>query len=153
MAGRRRQRELAIQLGYALEITGDGFDDALFRFTAQEPKRQRDFGDFAAILVRQMLARREEIDTRLRQALTNWRLERLSAIDRVILRLAVSEILSCPDIPLRATINEFVELSHAFGNDESPAFVNGILDTIGRDFLEKDFEAPPREADDPGEEE
>lgn len=140
MAGRRRQRELAVQLAYAMEITGDDFEDARFRFTAGEPKRQKFWGDFADQLMREWVTRREEIDQRLNGALQNWRLERLNAIDRAVMRLAVCEFMAFPDIPLRATINEFLEIAHAYGNDDSPAFVNGVLDNIARDFPQKDFE-------------
>ena len=140
MAGRRRQRELAVQLSYALDLTGDQMDDALFRFIAQEPQRQQEWGEFAEQLVRETIARRDAIDERLRKALQHWRLERLSAIDRAILRLAVCEMQVFADIPLRATINEFIEIAHAYGNDESHGFINGVLDNIGRDFTEKDFD-------------
>lgn len=143
MAGRRRQRETALQLAYAIEMTGDEFPDAHFRFMAHEPRRQKGWGDFAQNLLVEMLKRREEIDARLSLALQHWRLERLSTIDRTILRLAVCEFMAFEDIPLRATINEFIDLAHAYGNDESPPFINGILDAIARDYPQKDFEAPP----------
>ena len=131
---------MALQLAYAIELTGDELQDALFRFTAGEPRRKEDWGEFSQALLREMLARQKTIDKRLTKALKNWRLERLNTVDRVILRLAVAEMIAFADIPLRATINEFLELAHSYGNDESPAFINGVLDTIAKDFPEKDVQ-------------
>jgi len=60
----------------------------------------------------------------------NWRIERLSVIDKNILRVGICELLFHPDIPGKASINEAINLSHMFGGDDSPRFVNGVLDSI-----------------------
>jgi N utilization substance protein B len=72
----------------------------------------------------------EDIDRRLREALENWRLERLSAIDRAVLRLATAELLYLDDIPPRVALQEAVRLAEQYGGDDSPRFVNGVLDAL-----------------------
>lgn len=69
----------------------------------------------------------ENIDTRISQSLENWRLERLSKVDLSILRLAAAEILFNNDIPFKVSVNEAVELAKTYGEDDSPAFINGVL--------------------------
>ena len=74
----------------------------------------------------------EEIDTRLRRALDNWRMERLSAIDRGVLRLAAAELLFLDEIPPKVAIQEGVRLAEQYGGPDSPRFVNGVLDALYR---------------------
>jgi N utilization substance protein B len=72
----------------------------------------------------------EQLDTKIRSVSKHWRLERMSRVDRNIIRLATYELMHQADIPRRVTLNEAVELAKRFGNEESPAFVNGVLDRI-----------------------
>ena len=71
-----------------------------------------------------------EIDDALRSALDNWRLERLSAMDRAVLRIATAEILHLDDVPPKVAIQEAIRLAEAYGGPESPRFVNGVLDAL-----------------------
>jgi len=73
------------------------------------------------------------IDEKIRAVSKHWRLERMSRVDRNIIRLAAYELMHVADIPRRVTLNEAVELAKRFGNEESPAFVNGVLDRIADD--------------------
>lgn len=73
---------------------------------------------------------RREIDGELSDCLANWSLERLSRIDRAILRLAATELLYMEDIPPRASIQEAIHLAEQYGGDDSPRFVNGVLDAL-----------------------
>jgi N utilization substance protein B len=84
---------------------------------------------FADSLVDVVTANRENIDETIGNISRTWRLDRMARVDRNILRLAVAEMLYLPDIPGRVTINEAVELAKRFGAAESPAFVNGLLDS------------------------
>jgi N utilization substance protein B len=143
MASRRRERELALQLAFAIDQTGDAYEDAKYRFLQVEPKRRKSWGDFAERLAAAVCANQAGIDSRLRESLEHWRLERVLAIDRCVLRLAVCELVHFADIPMRATINEYIEIARDFGGDESPSFVNGVLDKIAAGIPGKDFEAPP----------
>ena len=71
-----------------------------------------------------------EIDDALRRALDNWRLERLSAMDRAVLRIGATEILFVDDVPPKVAIQEGIHLAEAYGGPESPRFVNGVLDAL-----------------------
>ena len=71
-----------------------------------------------------------EIDEALRGALDNWRLDRLSTIDRAVLRIAAVEILHLDEIPPKVAIQEAIRLADAYGGDDSPRFVNGVLDAL-----------------------
>ncbi len=130
LGGRRRSRELALQVLYQLDITGESdwrraFELFCGSFEAPEPLK-----DFALRLVEGVWERREAIDGLVRQHSENWRLERMSRVDRNILRLAVFELIFCEDIPPRVTLNEAVDLGKRFGTEESGAFINGVLDNI-----------------------
>jgi N utilization substance protein B len=70
------------------------------------------------------------IDGLIQRTSTNWKLERMARVDRNILRLAVYELLRRPEVPVKVTLNEAVELGKKYGSEESSAFVNGILDRI-----------------------
>jgi N utilization substance protein B len=71
-----------------------------------------------------------EIDTALRGALDNWRLDRLAAIDRAVLRIGTAELLYVPDVPPKVTLQEAILLAESYGGRESPRFVNGVLDAL-----------------------
>jgi N utilization substance protein B len=73
---------------------------------------------------------RAELDRALRAALDNWRLDRLSAMDRAVLRIGATEILYVDEVPPKVAIQEAIHLAEAYGGDESPAFVNGVLDAL-----------------------
>ncbi len=85
---------------------------------------------FANDLVRETLARVEAIDQLLVAHAHNWRLERMAVIDRLVLRLAVCELLTHPETPPKVVINEALELARTFSGDEAVAFVNGVLDAV-----------------------
>lgn len=92
---------------------------------------------FANMLVRGCGDARAELDDKIRNVSKHWRLERMSRVDRNIIRLGAYELLHVSEIPRRVTLNEAVELAKRFGNEESPAFVNGVLDRIA-DEVAKD---------------
>jgi N utilization substance protein B len=73
---------------------------------------------------------RKAIDTVIEQFSSNWKLSRMSCVDRNVLRIAVFELLFCADIPPKVSINEAIDVGKRFGTEESGAFINGILDSI-----------------------
>lgn len=83
-------------------------------------------------LVERVSADAAEIDDALQSAVTNWRLERLSTVDRNIMRLAAAEMLYFDDIPPRVSIQEALSMAEKYGTDQSPRFVNGVLDALMR---------------------
>jgi len=94
-------------------------------------------GDFANYLFEGTLLRLDEIDTVIQRHTKNWRLGRMAAVDRNILRLAVFEFLSEGQTPETVIINEALEVARKFSTQESALFVNGILDSIKNELIEK----------------
>jgi N utilization substance protein B len=129
MGSRRKAREAAVQVLYQIDLSGEDPGPALELFfkylTVGDEARA-----FADELVRGCVARREAIDAKIREVSRHWRLERMARVDRNILRLATFELLFLPDVPRKVTLNEAVELAKRFGDEDSPAFVNGVLDRI-----------------------
>lgn len=97
---------------------------------ADEGSRTRKALSYGRRLVEETLAHREEIDELIEEQARNWRLERMSVVDRNILRLAVYELLFEHDVPELVVIDEAIELAKTFGSDESGSFVNGVLDGL-----------------------
>ena len=131
MRARSRARAWALQVLYAWEShSADGSPLALLR----EFEEERHIAPASREYLRELLVvvaeHRREIDANLTEALTNWRLERLSVIDRNILRIGAAEILFIPDVPARASIQEAIVLAEKFATAESPRFVNGVLDAL-----------------------
>lgn len=135
-AGIRRQaRRYALQILYALDLNPGGdpgvaIDSYIEGFELECDERSV---SFARLLVDRAVAHAAEIDQIIQNASRNWRLERMSRVDRNILRLATSELHHDREVPVRVVINEAVELAKRFGTAESPAFVNGILDRIAQE--------------------
>lgn len=129
---RRRARWYALQVLYALDLNDSlGIDEALARYRDDfELELDERAMTFATELVTQTHERLAEIDDAIQTASRNWRIDRMSRVDRNILRLATYELRCAEDVPVKVVINEAVELAKRFGAQESPAFVNGILDRI-----------------------
>ena len=143
MASRRRAREYALQALYQADQVDGGVSDALSGLWAglldeevgELGRRQAesDEVEFATALARGASEEREALDARIEASSTNWRITRMSVVDRNILRLGAYELLYMDDIPANVSINEAVELAKRFGTKDSRAFVNGILDRIAKD--------------------
>ena len=130
MSTRRAARELALQALYQLDLAGEG-DPTVPLFWSHfdaEPQAQT----FARELVDGVAAHRERIDALIAASAEHWRLPRLSRVDLSLLRLATFELLARADIPCSVTIDEAIEIAHRFGSEDSPAFVNGVLDHIAQ---------------------
>jgi N utilization substance protein B len=93
--------------------------------------------DFFLELVNGVLRGRVQIDALVERFSSNWKISRMAGVDRNVLRIAVYELLCCPDIPPKVTINEAIDIAKKYGSDDSGAFINGILDSI-RLTLEKE---------------
>ena len=136
MRRRTRAREIAVQFLYQLDLRGDEIADSMHEFVDAETE-DRDVREFANRLIQGTRKQQEETDLCLRQVARNWDLSRMAAVDRNILRMAVYELLQCPDIPPKVTINEAIEIGKKFSTANSGAFINGILDRVRLDRLEK----------------
>ena len=135
MTSRHRAREVALQILYQFAVEGKVIPQGTAlatelsrhfdHFQIAEPLRE-----FAAQLVAGTLTSRMTLDERLEKVAANWKISRMSFIDRNLLRMAMYEMGNFKEIPRTVTINEAVELAKQFGTSDSPAFVNGILDSL-----------------------
>ena len=136
MGLRREGREHAVQALYAVELSPAPPREAITLFWETE-RFKSTAKAFAGDLLTGILEHREEIDARIAAKSPNWSLGRMAKIDLAIIRLAAYELIFRADIPKNVTINEAIEIAKKFGSEESPAFVNGILDEIARGLPEK----------------
>jgi N utilization substance protein B len=131
---RHRARETALQILYQWEIgKGDVGRAAETFFTLQWPDSSPPpaaLRDFAAALARDTVGRLEAIDPLIAETAERWRPERMAILDRLILRMAVCELVRDPETPHAVVINEALELARTFSSEESVKFINGMLDAI-----------------------
>jgi transcription antitermination protein NusB len=127
---RRRLREAVVRILYAMDVSGADAQRALadYRENLADGPVQEDLEPW----VQAVAVRLPEIDEMITSASTHWRLDRMAALDRCVLRLGAWELMDREDIPARVTINEAVDIARKFGGEESPAFVNGVLDRVAR---------------------
>jgi N utilization substance protein B len=132
MATRRRARESVLQMLFQLDFSGLPPEQviALYRQCFGEGPLP---DQFSIQLFTGIAEHLEFIDETIARSSDNWRLDRMSRVDRNILRIGVHEILNADNIPPRVAINEAVELAKRYGTGESASFVNGILDRVARD--------------------
>ncbi|MCB1153260.1 transcription antitermination factor NusB [bacterium] len=137
MGNRHKSREFTLQLLYYLDVgeaklpqAADSFWEAL---TCTPDVRQ-----FSMALVRGVVEHQREIDLVITRFSDNWTIDRMSHVDRNILRMAIFELLYMAEIPASVTINEAVEIGKRFGTEDSGAFLNGILDRIAKENLSTD---------------
>ena len=139
MGLRRSARECALQMLYEYDIGKHSPDAILESFWEmnEHPKKVREFADQ---LFHGSIGQLKEIDGIIQQHTKNWRLSRMAAVDRNILRLAVYELISEWKTPATVVINEALEIARKFSTYESSQFVNGILDSIRKDLIQKEAE-------------
>lgn len=128
MGARRKGRELAVQALYQIELRGEASHEMLRLFWEQCEAGSR-AREFAATLVAGVRAQQSQIDELIARSSEHWRLERLSRVDRNLLRVAAYELLQ-RGAPTSVVLNEAIEIARRFGTEESATFVNGILDQI-----------------------
>ncbi|MBC2713515.1 MAG: transcription antitermination factor NusB [Desulfosarcina sp.] len=129
MGTRRISREQALQALFYMDMQRDPVEDPIGLFCscfAQDKPTE----PFFHRLVDGVKENRNEIDAVIERFSSNWRLSRMSCVDRNVLRIAVFELLFCADIPPKVSINEAIDVGKRFGTEESGAFINGILDSI-----------------------
>lgn len=129
MGVRRRARELAMQALFYMDANQDASSQMLERFCENfaPPQKAR---PFFLKLVNGVIKAKPQIDTLIEDFSKNWSMQRMSRVDRNVMRVAVFEILFCPDIPPKVSINEAIDIGKKFGTEDSGAFINGIVDSI-----------------------
>ncbi len=126
---RSRAREVVLQILYQDDLNPRSNAQLADLFLKKRLSRNQDLVNFAKSLLVGTRAKQQELDTLITQVADNWRLERMAATDRNVIRLGAYEMLHA-GTPGRVVINEAVELARRFGSKESAKFVNGILDRI-----------------------
>ena len=136
MGTRRQARELAMQALFYMDIQKDASEEMLEYFCScfSPSKKSR---PFFIKLVNGVLETKGQIDALVENFSQNWKINRMSCVDRNVMRIAVYEMIYCDDIPPKVSINEAVDIGKRFGTQESGAFINGIMDSI-RGALEKE---------------
>ena len=132
---RRIARESVMKVLYAQELNNDTPEDILNSY-ADSHNLPKDI-DYMRQLFFCVIENKIWADEIICQCLENWEYERLAIVDKILLRMGVSEIYHMDDIPPKVSISEMVEIAKVFSTEESSSFVNGILDTIYRNFKEK----------------
>ena len=134
-------RQRALQLLYALEYAGpnETYEIVERRYLRADPIHRRGWGPFGRKLVQAVRSQSRDLDRAIAPFLHKWTLDRLPLVDLNCLRMALCELRYFDDVPMRVTINEYIELSRMFGTDESPVYINAILDKLAREFPHKDF--------------
>ncbi len=133
MGARTTAREAALQLLYALEAAGEPQEVVMREFWRETP------GDpegrpYADALVRGIMQQLPELDRRITAASENWRVERMTAVDRNLLRIGTYELVHVGDVPRAVAIDEAVEIAKRFGTEDSSKFVNGVLERVANDL-------------------
>jgi N utilization substance protein B len=133
MAARHRSRKRALQVLFEWDMRREDIDRAIQHYYdslySEEQEKKPKPDKFMEELARGTVAQAGEIDRQIESRSANWRLERMAAVDRNILRLAIYE-LSCAEVPAVIVIDEALELARQFSNQESIPFINGVLDAV-----------------------
>ena len=140
---RTKGREAALQALYWVESSGDPYEKAV-QGVSEMAHLHGPSKVFAVRLGAEVLDRREGLDEMISEVAEHWDIKRLARVDRTVLRMALAEMLCFEDVPIKVSIDEAIELGRRFGGEESPGFINGILDAIvkRRGLLKNVSESP-----------
>jgi N utilization substance protein B len=134
MGTRRKSRELVLQMLFQSDMGKQNAEQVRKTFWAEHGSASAEVRGFADDLFRAAVDRSTEIDRLIERHTEHWRLERMAAVDRNLLRAAVAEFLAYPETPRAVVINEALEIARKFSTPESVHFVNGVLDSIGKEL-------------------
>lgn len=138
MGTRRKSREFALQMLFQADMGKQTPEQVRKTFWGERQDVDDGVRGFADDIFRVAHDRAEAIDSLIEKHAENWRVERMAAVDRNVLRAGVAEFLGYPETPKPVIINEFLEVARKFSSPESVHFINGVLDSIG-----KELSAPP----------
>lgn len=135
MATRREAREWALQIVFSLDLNPKADADwVLEDYFTTHPVADGQARAFAESLVRGVIREQPQIDAAIGRYAEHWRIPRMASVERNVLRLAMYELLYCPDVPPAVVINEAIDIAKYFSNVEAGRFVNGILDRARREL-------------------
>ena len=141
MGTRRKSRELALQMLFQADMGQQGKEEVRGSFWRERVEIEPETRGFADDLFAMARDRAGEIDGMIERHAAHWRMDRMAAVDRNILRLGAAELLGYPGTPRPVVINEALEIARRFSTPESVQFINGVLDSVARE-LEKLTESP-----------
>ena len=136
MGKRRSSRELALKFLYQFELNGGDLDEQIKLFLERNSS-QEDVANFMKELVMSLIDKMEEIDEIIQKFSDHWILDRMTVIDRNILRMGACELLFNFSTPPKVVINEAIDIAKKYGNEDSPEFINGILDKVYNEIGQK----------------
>ena len=134
MGSRRKARELALQMLFQADLGQQTADQVHNTFWEERSAVEPDVQSFTEDIFRTALKHAPEIDQNIERHAEHWRMDRMSAVDRNILRSGVAEMMAYPQTPSAVVINEALEIAHKFSSPESVHFINGVLDSVARDL-------------------
>jgi N utilization substance protein B len=134
MGTRRKSRELALQMLFQSDMGHQSVDQVERTFWAERSDLEDSIRGFAGDLFRFAMDRCDQIDKLIEQHTEHWRMERMAAVDRNILRAGVAEFLCFPKTPKPVVINEALEIARRFSTPESVQFINGVLDSVAKEL-------------------
>ena len=131
---RRKSRELALQMLFQSDMGKQDSDHVRKTFWAERSNVDDNTRGFAEDLFRVANDRSGDIDNLIQKHAEHWRMERMPAVDRNLLRLGIAEFLGFPKTPRAIVINEALDIAHRYSSPESIQFINGVLDSVGREL-------------------
>ena len=134
MGTRRKSRELALQMLFQADLGQQPIEDVRTTFWRGRGEVEPEVQGFTEDIFRVAQDRSAEIDKLIADHAENWRMDRMAAVDRNVLRSAVAEMLGYPTTPRAVIINEAIEIARKFSSPESAQFINGMLDSIGKEL-------------------
>lgn len=134
MGTRRKSRELALQMLFQSDMARQDQEQVETTFWEEREDLDDSVKGFAQDLFRVAMEKREEIDKLIEKHTQHWRMDRMAAVDRNILRAGVAEFLGFPKTPRPVVINEALEIARRFSTPESVQFINGVLDSVAKDL-------------------
>jgi len=139
MGNRRKSRELVLQMLFQSDMGKQTRDQVRASFWKERTDVEEDVRGFADDLfgVATEEASAEKIDKLIEESASNWRLDRMAAVDRNLLRAAVAEMIGYPQTPKPIIINEAIEIARKYSNPESVNFINGVLDGVGKSLAKR----------------
>ena len=134
MGTRRKSRELALQMLFQADLGQQSAEQVRKTFWKERGEAEREVQGFAEDIFRIAQDRGHDIDKLIKSHAANWRIDRMAAVDRNVLRAGVAEMMGFPGTPRAVIINEAIEIARKFSAPESAQFINGVLDSIGKEL-------------------
>ena len=136
MGTRRKSRELCLQMLFQLDMGKQTPEQVRKTFWSERADLDQGTRSFADDLFNVATERHQEIDDLIQKHAQHWRMERMAAVDRNLLRASVAEFLGYPATPHPVVINEALEIARRFSSPESVQFINGVLDSVGKELAQ-----------------